>query len=144
MRYVGQEFTLQVPVALDQLKSGDRKGIRAPFDELTSTATATIRRTSRSRWSTCGSGHRQAGEAELPVPRRRRRSDARRGAQVYFRCRTPRHVPVYARDTLARRHRRSQAPRLIQEHGTTTVLFDGDLRACAESGELVINVGGAA
>ena len=34
LRYMGQEFTLQVPVTLEQLKKGDRKAIRTAFDEL--------------------------------------------------------------------------------------------------------------
>src|SRR5262245_40187782 len=34
LRYVGQEFTLQVPVTLDQLKAADRSGIRQAFDAL--------------------------------------------------------------------------------------------------------------
>ena len=34
LRYVGQEFTLSVPVTLEQLKTGDRKAIRTAFDEL--------------------------------------------------------------------------------------------------------------
>src|SRR5437764_6740826 len=34
LRYVGQEFTLSVPVSLKQLKAGDRKAIRAAFDAL--------------------------------------------------------------------------------------------------------------
>ena len=34
LRYVGQEFTLQVPVTLEQLKKGDRKAIRTAFDAL--------------------------------------------------------------------------------------------------------------
>ena len=34
IRYVGQEFTLPVPVTLDQLKRGDRAGIRTAFDKL--------------------------------------------------------------------------------------------------------------
>ena len=34
LRYVGQEFTLQVPVTLEQLKSGDRQAIRTAFDAL--------------------------------------------------------------------------------------------------------------
>ncbi len=29
LRYVGQEFTLQVPVSVEQLEAGDRRGIRA-------------------------------------------------------------------------------------------------------------------
>src|SRR5581483_1655012 len=34
IRYVGQEFTLSVPVELSQLKAGDRKAIRTAFDKL--------------------------------------------------------------------------------------------------------------
>src|SRR6185369_17317973 len=34
LRYIGQEFTLQVPVTIDQLRKGERKAIRTAFDEL--------------------------------------------------------------------------------------------------------------
>jgi hypothetical protein len=34
-------------------------------------------------------------------------------------------------------------PALIQEHGTTTVLFERDACVAAPSGELIIDVGGA-
>ena len=34
LRYMGQEFTLQVPVTIEQLKKGERKAIRTAFDEL--------------------------------------------------------------------------------------------------------------
>src|SRR3981189_1045130 len=34
LRYVGQEFTLSVPVTLGQLKAGNRKAIRQAFDAL--------------------------------------------------------------------------------------------------------------
>ena len=34
-------------------------------------------------------------------------------------------------------------PALIQEHGTTTVLFGGDDCRVAPSGEMIIKVGGA-
>ena len=34
LRYVGQEFTLSVPVSRDAIKSGDRQKIRAAFDAL--------------------------------------------------------------------------------------------------------------
>src|SRR5438874_5047634 len=34
LRYVGQEFTLSVPVTLKQLQAGDRKAIRRAFDAL--------------------------------------------------------------------------------------------------------------
>ena len=34
LRYVGQEFTLSVPVTLKQLQAGDRMGVRKAFDAL--------------------------------------------------------------------------------------------------------------
>src|SRR5207253_7266127 len=34
LRYVGQEFTLQVPVSIEQIETGDRRGIRSAFDAL--------------------------------------------------------------------------------------------------------------
>src|ERR1700693_5547120 len=34
LRYVGQEFTLSVPITLKQLKAGDRKAVRNAFDAL--------------------------------------------------------------------------------------------------------------
>src|SRR6185295_5785809 len=34
LRYVGQEFTLSVPVSLAQIKAADKKVIRTAFDEL--------------------------------------------------------------------------------------------------------------
>src|SRR5262249_9114184 len=34
LRYVGQEFTLQVAVSVDQLAAGDHRAIRAAFDKL--------------------------------------------------------------------------------------------------------------
>src|SRR5262249_48626658 len=34
LRYIGQEFTLQVPVSVEAIASGDRAGIRAAFDAL--------------------------------------------------------------------------------------------------------------
>ena len=38
---------------------------------------------------------------------------------------------------------RIAGPALIQEHGTTTVLFGGDALEMAPSGEMIITVGGA-
>ena len=54
LRYVGQEFTLQVPVSVAQIETGDRAGIRAALMRFTSIAARTIRPTSRSRWSISG------------------------------------------------------------------------------------------
>ena len=50
--------------------------------------------------------------------------------------------PVYQRDYL-KAGTRIVGPALIQEHGTTTVLFKQDDCKVAPSGELIIKVGGA-
>jgi N-methylhydantoinase A len=50
--------------------------------------------------------------------------------------------PVYQRADLGA-GARIKGPALIEEHGTTTVLFERDSCAVARSGEIIINVGGA-
>ena len=51
LRYVGQEFTLSVPVTRDAIKRGDRQKSAPRSMRFTSIAIRTIRPTSRSRWS---------------------------------------------------------------------------------------------
>jgi N-methylhydantoinase A len=48
--------------------------------------------------------------------------------------------PVHARDALAA-GARINGPALIEEHGTTTLLYPGDACRVAPSGELIIAVG---
>jgi N-methylhydantoinase A len=48
---------------------------------------------------------------------------------------------VYRRDTLAA-GAQVAGPALVQEHGTTTVLFENDRCRVADSGELIITIGG--
>ena len=50
--------------------------------------------------------------------------------------------PVYPRNTL-KAGARVAGPAIVQELGTTTVLFRGDDCKVAPSGELIIKVGGA-
>ena len=132
LRYVGQEFTLSVPVSVRADRAPPTARRSAPRStRSTSSATRTIRRTSRSRSSTCGSsriGKRAAARASRAC---RRRGAARRpsSAPVYFGdARKPVECPVYRRDDLprGRAHRRAGAH---QEYGSTTVLFAGDRRA---------------
>ncbi len=112
LRYVGQEFTLQVPVdARRSSKRGDRQASAPPSTRSTSTATRIIRRTSRSRWSTSGSAMiGKRAEAELPAgARRAARADA--GApsarSISRDARKPVACPVY-RARAARRRRRDR------------------------------------
>jgi N-methylhydantoinase A len=51
--------------------------------------------------------------------------------------------PVYEREQLpAGAH--FDGPAIVQEHGTTTVMFAGDSCTVAATGELIITVGGVA
>jgi N-methylhydantoinase A len=145
LRYVGQEFTLQVPVTLDQLKAADRGGIRQAFDamyehryahhspeepvEMVNIRLALIGKRPRLTFPTLAPGKADAPARERPVYL----SDPGK----------PVACPVYDRGTLGAGTRISGSG-LIQEHGTTTVLFERDVCEVAPSGELVINVGGAA
>jgi N-methylhydantoinase A len=143
LRYVGQEFTLQVPVSVDELETGDHRGIRAAFDKLYEHRYA----------------HHSPDEPvemvnirlamigkrpKLTFPRLAENAGAEpaRMREVYVS--DPRKAlacPVYERAALGAGNEIA-GPALIQEHGTTTVLFERDACAVAPSGELIITVGG--
>jgi N-methylhydantoinase A len=143
LRYVGQEFTLPVPVTARQIDAGDRNAIRAAFDRLYDQRYA----------------HHSPGEpveivnirlaaigkrASMKVPK----LSARRPAKPFRRVRVyldnpakPVSCPVYRREELGA-GARIAGPALLREHGTTTVLFKGDRCTVAATGELVIAVRG--
>jgi N-methylhydantoinase A len=142
LRYVGQEFTLSVPVTLAQLKKADRYAIRKAFDklyehryahhspdeqvEMVNMRLAVIGKRPKLKFPTL-----KAGRKAMPIGRR----------PVYLSgAKKPVICPVYARDTLNGGVRIS-GPALIEEHGTTTVLYQGDVCRAAPSGELIISVG---
>jgi N-methylhydantoinase A len=144
LRYVGQEFTLSVPVALDAIKRGDQKKIRAAFDtlyehryahhspdepvEMVNIRLAAIGKRAKLRFLKFKA--RAAAKAS--------------GRRLVFLAdaRKPVSCPVYQRNTLGA-GARIRGPALIEEHGTTTVLFEMDKCVVAPSGELIIDVGGA-
>ena len=142
LRYVGQEFTLSVPVTRDQLVAGDRKTIRKAFDalyeqryahhspdepvEMVNMRLALVGKRAQLTFPVLG-------ERQTPKPRQTR--------EVYFDDPTPIACPVFWREDLGAGCRIA-GPALIQEHGTTTVLFGGDALAMAPSGEMIIGVGG--
>ena len=143
IRYVGQEFTLPVPVDRADLIAADQRRIRGAFDALYDQRYA----------------HHSPDEpveivnirvavlgkrTKISFPRLRDRGGAKpaRHREVYFS--DPRKAvtcPVYAREELAAGST-IEGPTLIQEHGTTTVLFATDRCTVAPSGELIIEVGG--
>jgi N-methylhydantoinase A len=144
LRYVGQEFTLSVPVALEQLEAGDRRAIRAAFDrlyehryahhspeepvEMVNIRLAAVGKRAKLKFPTAANT-----AAAIPASRR----------EAYFAsAKEPVVCPVYRRDDLGA-GARIVGPALIQEHGTTTVLFLNDGCTVADSGELIITVAGA-
>ena len=144
LRYVGQEFTLSVPVSEKQMESGDARAIRAAFDRLYDQRYA----------------HHSPGEPveivniRLAAVRRRPRMNlprlsAKGRAKMSQRARVhlgdparPVSCPVYRREDLGA-GARIVGPALVREHGTTTVLFKGDACIVARTGELVISARGA-
>jgi N-methylhydantoinase A len=141
---MGQEFTLQVPVTLDQLKRGERKAIRTAFDdlyelryahhspdepvEMVNIRLGAIGKRPKLNFPSLasGGGAAPAGEraayftsADKPLPAKvYRREDLSAGAEI-------------------------TGPALIQEHGTTTVLFENDECRVAPSGEMIVTIGAA-
>jgi N-methylhydantoinase A len=143
LRYVGQEFTLPVPVDSRQIEAGDRRCIRAAFDRLYDQRYAhhspdepveivNVRLAAIGR------------RASLKLPRlaaRPRAKAARRVKACLGEAARAVSCPVFRRDDLGA-GARVAGPALVREHGTTTVLFKGDACVVARTGELVISVRG--
>jgi len=145
LRYVGQEFSLSVPIELRQLEAHDAAGMRKAFDDLHERRYAhhaadepvemiNIRLVAvgeRARFefpSVC-----QHGSGQVKVARR----------PVYMgRTDAPVDCAVYHRDRLAP-GTEIAGPALIQEYASTTVMFGGDRCKVAETGEIVIILGSA-
>ena len=143
LRYVGQEFTLSVPIVLAQLEAKDHRAIRTAFDALYEHRYAHHSPEEpvemvNIRLAAFGKRPKIAfpalGKSARPKPARQR--------EAYFvRADQPFVCPVYRREDLGA-GAEILGPALVQEHGTTTVLFAGDRCRVAESGELIIAIGG--
>ena len=141
LRYVGQEFTLPVPVTADQLTKGDRKAIRSAFDELHEQRYAhhATRRAGRdhqyppgrARPSLEAGAPRLAKEGKL-APRETRPVVSTRAARWI--------VAVYDRLKL-KPGDKFDGPALVSEYASTTVIHPGDKVVVANIRELIITVG---
>jgi len=144
LRYVGQEFTLQVPVSVEAIVAGDRAGIRAAFDALYEHRYA--HHSPDEPVEMVNIRLALIGKRPKPVFPRLAASGGAKPAReraVYFAdARKASPCPVYQRETLGAGIKIA-GPALIQEHGTTTVLFAQDALTVAPSGELIITVGAA-
>jgi len=144
LRYAGQEFTLQVPVTLDQLKAGDHRAIRAAFDALYQHRYAYHSPDEpvemvNIRLAAIG----QRPRLTFPAARKDGAAKPARERDAYFADPAkPVRCPVYDRVTLGA-GAVVCGPAIVQEHGTTTVLFAGDRCVVAPSGEMVIEIAGA-
>ena len=142
LRYVGQEFTLQVPVSVETIASGDRVGIRAAFDALYEHRYA--HHSPDEPVEMVNIRLALIGKRPKPVfPRLAARGGAKpaRTRAVYLAAaHKASPCPVYQRETLGAGDKIT-GPALVQEHGTTTVLFASDALTVAPSGELIITVG---
>ncbi|MGH6671748.1 MAG: hydantoinase/oxoprolinase family protein [Xanthobacteraceae bacterium] len=144
LRYVGQEFTLSVPVTREAIKNGQRQKIRTAFDRLYEHRYAHHSPDEPVEMVNI----RLAAIGKRPTLRfpklvKRATAKASRHRGVYLGdSRKPVTCPVYQRGDLGA-GTRVKGPALIEEHGTTTVLFANDRCTIAPSGELIIDVGGA-
>ena len=143
LRYVGQEFTLSVPVTLAQLKKGDHRAIRTSFDKLYEHRYAHHSPDEpvemvNIRLAVIG----KRPHLRFPKLKRSTKAVAAQKRPVFLAdTRRPVACPVYLRPDLSA-GARIIGPALIQEHGTVTVLYATDVCRVAESGELIIAVGG--
>jgi N-methylhydantoinase A len=142
LRYVGQEFTLPVPASRKQIEAGDRQAIRAAFDALYQRryahhSPAEPVEIVNIRLAAVG---KRRGMKVPRLPAKRRPTAAGR-VKAHLGGARPVSCPVYRRAELGA-GARFAGPALIREHGTTTVLFEGDRCVVARTGELVISVRG--
>jgi N-methylhydantoinase A len=144
LRYVGQEFTLTVPVSSKVLLTGDALKIRSDFADV-----------HRQRY-----GHAAPTEAVELVnvrvaavtPRPQpvlqvlgETGSALRGRRpvVFDRGVPPLDTPVYDRELLAV-DEEVTGPAIVEEYASTTVLWPGDTLRRGGGGELVIQIAGGA
>jgi N-methylhydantoinase A len=138
LRYQGQEFSLSIPVTRQQIAEGDRAGIRAAFDALHEhryAHSADDEPVEMINIRLVASVRRQkptmpkAGSA--PAPARQRKVVMHAGPAVD--CQVLERASLAAGQVI-------QGPALIQEYGSTTVIFPQDSCIVAPTGELIISV----
>jgi N-methylhydantoinase A len=141
LRYVGQEFCLQIPVSREDVASGNVEGIRTRFNEV------------HDRRFGHASGHEPLELVNLRLTSIGARAkitfpavgvsegDAQVGTRpvILEDAAHPIDCPVYRRERLAAGSKLS-GPCMIEEYASTTVLFAGDVMTVAPTGELIIEV----
>ena len=142
LRYVGQEFSIAVPVDRSMLAAARFADIRARFDALHErryahhAADEPVEMVNM-RLAAVG----QRPSLDLPVlAAPEGQAEAAHRPILLDDWEAPVDCPVYRRDTLPAGSA-FDGPALVQEQASTTVLFDGDRCEVAGTGELIVTVG---
>lgn len=142
LRYVGQEFTLSVPVSVEQIKNKDVTGIRKAFDdlhELRYAHHAADEPVEMVNYRLTALGKKPKLQLP-PISEVKQSCDVTR-RQVYFSdSQNAVDCPVYNRQMLSPGDE-FHGPALVQEYASTSVIFEGDVCRVADTGELIIMVG---
>jgi N-methylhydantoinase A len=143
LRYVGQEFAVQTPVAAAEIAAADQPTIRQRYDDLhdrryghhaasEAVEVVNLRLTARGRRERPTFPPLVAAGGDPLVGRRPVVLDDPRG---------PIDCPIYDRDRLTP-GQAIEGPAIVEEYASTTVLLPGDVARPAPSGELIVAVGG--
>jgi N-methylhydantoinase A len=144
LRYVGQEFWLQIPVSEQEVRQGDVEAIRRRFDEVHDRRFGHAAQEEPLELVNL----RLVARGARPKPTFPKvggeRAAARTGSRPIYLDDAARPVEgaVYRRELLAPGVRIG-GPCVVEEYASTTVLFEGDTAELADTGELVIEVAGA-
>jgi N-methylhydantoinase A len=141
LRYEGQEFAIKVPVSAEEIAAGDLQTIRERFDSIHDRSfghaapnepleMVNVRLSARGIRQKLKMPTVSAGATPKP---RATRKVCLENADRFEDC------PVYARDTLAA-GAEIEGPALIEEYGSTTVMFAGDRAKVSSTGEIIIQV----
>jgi N-methylhydantoinase A len=142
LRYLGQEFSLQVPVEEDEIRRGDHAAILRRFNETHDrhfghAATDEPLELVNIRLAARGLRPKIA----FPTIDGGSAAEARIGSRAVYLDdpRRPVECAVFRRERLGPGARLA-GPCVVEEYGSTTVLFDGDRLQVTETGEMIIEV----
>ena len=143
IRYVGQEFYLNVPVTYDEIQRVDRDGIRRRFDDLHQRhygQHAANRPVEIVNVRANAIGNRAKMEFRPPAPGGTEKAPKSR--DVYLSdAKKPTRCAIYDRDSLAP-GRSVKGPAIIEESASTVLLQEGDEATICPTGEILITIGG--
>jgi N-methylhydantoinase A len=142
LRYVGQEFHLQIVLGADELANGNYEPVRQRFNAehdqrfghaapLEPVELVNLRLTIRGARPKIEFGRIGAAASEVQIGTR----------QIYLKDPVqPVTCPIYRRDLLGA-GTELRGPAAIEEFGSTTILFEGDRAIVADTGEIIVEVG---